>query len=66
MISFTYGDNSEDEHNLKDIDDNVEGGIGDEHDVIPASQSFSPRRPLDDVSILDHLIEKLLPDWIIL
>ena len=45
------------ENNLKDIDDNVEGGIGNEHDVIPASQSFSPGRPLDDVSILDHLIE---------
>ena len=55
MISSTYGDNSEDEHNLKDIDDNVEGGIGDEHNMVPTSQSFRPWRPVRDVTMLDHL-----------
>ena len=61
MISSTYGDNSEDEHNLKDINDNVEGGIGDEHDVVPAGESFGPRWPLDDVPVLNHLREIFPP-----
>ena len=47
-----------DENNLKDVDDNVDRGIGNEHDVIPASQPFCPWRPLDDVTILDHLTRK--------
>ena len=62
-ISKRYGNSyctqdTEDENNLKDVDDNVDRGIGNEHDVIPASQPFCPWRPLDDVTILDHLTRK--------
>ena len=37
------------------INDNVEGGIGDKHNMVPTSQSFCPGRPVHDVTILDHL-----------
>ena len=46
---------------LEHVNDNVEGGIGDEHDVVPAGESFGPRRPLDDVPVLNHLREIFPP-----
>ena len=40
---------------LEHVNDNVEGGIGDEHNMVPTSQSFRPWRPVHDVTMLDHL-----------
>ena len=40
---------------LEHVNDNVEGGISDEHNMVPTSQSFRPWRPVHDVTMLDHL-----------
>ena len=41
---------------LKYVDDDVDGGVGDEHHVVPPGQPLRPRGPLQDVAVLDHLV----------
>ena len=43
---------------LKYVDDDVDGGVGDEHHVVQPRQPFCPRRPLQDVAVLDHLVRE--------
>ena len=42
--------------NLDDIDEDVDGGIDGQHEVIPLGKNLSPRRPVKEFSIVKNLI----------
>ena len=40
---------------LGHIDDDVAGGVDDEHEVVPAGEVISPGRPVEKFTVLNHL-----------
>ena len=40
---------------LGHIDDDVAGGVDDEHEVVPAGEVVSPGRPVEESTVLNHL-----------
>ena len=45
------------EAHLSHVDDDVAGGVDDTHEVVPAGEVIHPDRPVEECSVLNHLVE---------
>ena len=45
--------------NLDDIDEDVDGGVDGQHEMVPLGQDLSPWRPVDQAAVVEHLVSQM-------